>query len=132
MRILHEGIMAVVKNGVCAAIVSMVLVMSVSTPTLARQWKTTPDALARDYATINDTRENGEVVMLMWFVPKMVQPSAVNAGMVVSMLEKYVVLTTLHGRIDKQTGSMSFEEIENLEPRDQNGKLLAAVERGNL
>lgn len=131
-RILHEGTIAVVKNGVCAVIAGMMLAMSVSTATWSRQWKTTPDALARDYGTINDTRENGEIVMLMWFVPKVVQPGAVNAGMVVSMLEKYVVLMVLHGRIDKQTGSMSFEEIENLEPRDQNGKPLAAVERGVL
>ncbi len=45
-------------------------------PASARQWRATPDAVARDYATITDTRPNGELIMLMWIVPRMVLPNS--------------------------------------------------------
>jgi hypothetical protein len=36
-----------------------------------REWKATPEALAREYATINDSRPGGELILLLWFVPEM-------------------------------------------------------------
>ncbi|MGA7803760.1 hypothetical protein [Bradyrhizobium sp.] len=101
-------------------------------PAAARQWKATPDAIARDYATITDARPNGELILLMWIVPRMMQPSANGATAAMAMVEKYVVLVAVHGHLDRATGVMSFDDIDALDPRDQNGKALTPVARGDI
>ena len=57
-------------------------------PVSARQWRATPDAIARDYATITDTRPNGELIMLMWIVPRMVLPNSPGAAAATAMVQK--------------------------------------------
>ncbi|MBV9561681.1 MAG: hypothetical protein JOY90_14715 [Bradyrhizobium sp.] len=101
-------------------------------PASSRQWKPTPDALARDYATITDARANGELVVLMWIVPRMVQPTATGAAAATAMAQKYVMLVVVRGRLDKATGSMSFDDIDSLDAKDQSGKALTAVSRNDL
>jgi hypothetical protein len=98
----------------------------------ARMWKATPEAVARDYATINDTRPGGEVVVLMWFVPAMVRPDALGAANATAMLRKYVALTAVHARLDKVSGTLSFENIDALQPSDQTGRPLTAIARDDL
>src|SRR5215472_8664999 len=97
-------------------------------PASSRQWKATPKLLARDYAGIADSR-GGETVMLTWFVPQMLQPTATAA---IAMTQKYVVLMVAHSRMEKATGTYSYEDIAALEPKDQNGKVLAPVARNDL
>ncbi len=101
-------------------------------PVSARQWRATPDAIARDYATITDTRPNGELIMLMWIVPRMVLPNSPGATAAVAMVQKYVLVVAVHGHLDKTTGIMTFEEVDNLDVRDQGGKALTPVARGDL
>jgi hypothetical protein len=101
-------------------------------PASSRVWKATPDKIAREYATINDTRADGELVLLMWFVPAMVRPDATGAAPLTAMLQKYVVLMAVHGQLDKATGSISFEDVNTLEARDQNEKPLALLARNDL
>ena len=98
----------------------------------SRSWKATPSAIARDYATINDTRPGGEFILLMWFVPPMVQPSATGAPVLSATLQKYVVMMAVHGHLDKTTGSISFEDINTLEARDQSDKPLTLLARSDL
>src|SRR5262249_26768731 len=107
-----------------AAIVSLISFL----PASSRQWKTTPEQLARDYAGITDSR-GGETVMLTWFVPQMMLPNSTAA---IAMTQKYVVLMVAHSRMDKATGINSYEDIAALEPKDQNGNMLAAVARNDL
>jgi hypothetical protein len=95
-------------------------------------WKATPEATARDYVTINDTRPDGELVLLMWFVPGMVQPNSPGAAIVIANLQKFVVLVAVHGQLDKTSGSVSFEDVPNLEARDQTGKPLTLLVRDTL
>jgi hypothetical protein len=95
-------------------------------------WKASPDSMARDYATINDTRPGSELVMLMWFVPEMIRPDAPGAAILGATLQKYVVLLAVHGQLDKMTGSISFEDVNTLEAKDQTGKLLTAAPRNDL
>jgi len=57
--------------------------------------------MARDYATINDTRAGGEVILLMWFVPQMAPPSSTGADIGAAMLQRYVVIMAVHGHLEK-------------------------------
>lgn len=112
--------------------ISAMLTIAGLTAASSRSWKATPNAMARDYATINDTRPNGELVLLMWFVPPMVQPSATGATVLVATLQKYVVMMAVHGHLDKTTGTISFDDINTLEARDQADKPLTLVARSDL
>jgi hypothetical protein len=102
-----------------AAIISLITF----SPASSRQWKTTPQILAR-----TDSRR-GETVMITWPVPQMMQPNATPA---IAMTQKYVVLMVAHSRFDKVTGINSYEDISALEPKDQNGNALAPVARTDL
>ena len=48
------------------------------------------------------------------------------------MVQKYVLMVAVHGHLDKTTGIMSFDEIENLEVKDQSGKSLTPVVKADL
>jgi len=102
------------------AVLSVVAVSAVS----SRNWKATPDAIARDYATINDARPGGELILLMWFVPTMVRTDMSGAANLMATLQKYVVVMAVHGRLDKASGTFSFDDIDTLQARDQAGRPL--------
>jgi hypothetical protein len=108
-----------------ATLISLLL-----SPALSREWKATPAALVRDYATIVDVRPDGEMIVLLWFVPQLV-PSNPGAQAVSSMAQKYVLLEAVHRRLDA-TGKPSFEELNALNARDQDGVALKLVERDSL
>ena len=101
-------------------------------PASSRTWRTTPDQLARDYLTINDTRPGGEIVLLMWFAPPLVQPQMTGADTLRAVLEKYVLIMAVHGNLDKASGTLSFENIDSLQANDQNGTPLTLLPRDNL
>ena len=96
-------------------------------PASARVWKPTADALARDYATIQDQRGNGEFVLALWFVPAMVPSSLNGAGNVAAMLDKYVVIAVVHAHVSSVTAAVSFDDVSTLGARDRSGKELALV-----
>src|SRR5271169_4895514 len=99
-RIERGGCMTLSRLFGTALITAMLSAVAVSTAS-SRNWKATPDAIARDYATINDTRPGGELVLLMWFVPTMVRPDMSGAANLTAMLQKYVVMMVVHGHLDK-------------------------------
>jgi hypothetical protein len=101
-------------------------------PASSRQWKPTPEALARDYATINDVKANGDLTLLLWFVPQMVPSGTAGADIVADMARKNVVLMVVRGHIDKTTGTLSFDDLQSLDARDQDGKALTAIVRDKL
>jgi hypothetical protein len=114
-----------------ALITAVLSVVAVSTAA-SRSWKATPDAIARDYATVNDTRASGEIVLLMWFVPAMVRPDTSGAANLTAMLQKYVVMMAVDGHLDKASGTISFDDISTLEARDQAGKPLNLLSRSDM
>jgi hypothetical protein len=117
--------------GRVAAAATMLFVLGAS-PALSRQWKATPESLARDYAGIHDQRPGGELVLAMWFVPQMVPANSPGADVAKAMLEKYVVIMVVHGRLQATTGTISFEPIDALPAMNQSGKSLAPVPRESL
>ena len=114
-----------------ALITAALSAVAVSTAS-ARNWKATPDAIARDYATINDARPGGELVLLMWFVPTMVRADMSGAANLTATLQKYVVVMVVHGRLDKASGTFSFDDIDTLEARNQAGKSLNLLARSEM
>ena len=106
-----------------ALITAVLSVIAVSAAS-SRNWKATPDAIARDYATINDARPGGELILLMWFVPTMVRTDMSGAANLMATLQKYVVVMAVHGRLDKASGTFSFDDIDTLQARDQTGRPL--------
>ena len=114
-----------------ALITAALSAVAVSTAS-SRNWKATPDAIARDYATINDARPGGELVLLMWFVPGMVRSDMSGAANLAATLQKYVVVMVVHGHLDKASGTFSFEDIDTLEAKDQAGKPLNLLARSDM
>jgi hypothetical protein len=123
--------MALRRLFVAALITAALSVVAVSTAS-SRNWKATPDAIARDYATINDARPGGELVLLMWFVPGMVRSDMSGAASLAATLQKYVVVMVVHGRLDKTSGTFSFDDIDTLEARNQTGKPLKLLARSDM
>jgi hypothetical protein len=88
----------------------MLFVLGVS-PALSRQWKATPEASARDYAAITDQRPDGELVIAMWFVPQMMPVNSPGADVVKAMLQKYVVIVVVHGRLQSATAQSRLNPL---------------------
>jgi hypothetical protein len=101
-------------------------------PATARQWKATPEAIAQDYATINDTRPGGDLLLLMWFVPQLIPPNSPGAEAATTILRKYVVVMAVHGRLDRPTGKFSFDDINAPKASDQNGRALTPIAKDGL
>jgi hypothetical protein len=129
---MNGKVIALLRNVASVVAAAALLVVSGLSPVSARQWRATPDAIARDYATITDTRPNGELIMLMWIVPRMVLPNSPGAAAAITMVQKYVLVVAVHGHLDKATGIMTFDDIESLEVRDQAGKALTPVTKNDL
>jgi hypothetical protein len=129
---MNGKVIALLRNVASVVAAAALLLVSGLSPVSARQWRATPDAIARDYATITDTRPNGELIMLMWIVPRMVLPNSPGAAAAITMVQKYVLVVAVHGHLDKATGIMTFDDIESLEVRDQAGKALTPATKNDL
>jgi hypothetical protein len=99
---------------------------------LSRIWKASPNAIAEEYSRIQDTRSGGEMVLVMWYAPPNVRADAPGASVLIPTLQKYTVILALHGRIEKSSGTATFEEINTLEARDARGKPLTLLARQDL
>jgi hypothetical protein len=108
------------------------LFVSFASPASSRQWKATPEAMARDYSFIQDSRPGGELVLIGWFIPEMTARNTPGADVLAEMLHKYVVILAVHGHVDRATGTMSVDDVNSLEAKDQSGNPLAAVAKDDL
>src|SRR5215472_237903 len=120
------------RNSIFAVIIAAVLFLPANSSVSGRQWKATPRAMAQDYATINDTRPDGELVFLIWFVPQMVRPEMPNADVVSQLLKKFILMMVVDGRVDQTSGTMSFQEISTLQVKNQAGEILNPISRDDL
>ena len=90
-------------------------------PALSRLWHSSLDKSATDYAMIYDGRTGGEMVVILWLVPLMINAGYGEAEQLAAALQKYVVIMAVHNQLDKTTGNVSFEEIDTLQARDGTG-----------
>jgi hypothetical protein len=103
-----------------------------SSPASSRQWKATPEALARDYGQIVDSRGVGEIIVLSWMVPQGIPMQNPGAPVMRDMLQHYVLVLAVHSQFDKTTGAVSFKDGEEISLKDQAGKPLTPVARETL
>lgn len=106
---------------------ALACILYASSPAGARPWKPKPQNLAQDYAQILDVRAQGEVVLLLWFVPEMA-PESPAAGV---LLDKYVVIGAVHSR-PGPAGSMLFDTIDPLQITGADGKPLTFLDSDKL
>jgi hypothetical protein len=114
------------------ALVAVLLACAASAPAWPRTWKSSPRELVRDYVTITDLRRDGEIVTLLWFVSGMVESDAPGAAAIKPLLDRYVIMAAVHGKLDRTTATYSFDDISTLEAKDQTGKPLMRVARNDL
>jgi len=111
-------------------VAAMLSVIGLS-PAASRIWKPSPEKLTSEYASIEDQRPNG-FVLIIWFVPSMLPPDSPGVQVLTALLEKYVFIIAVHAELDKATGSMSFQDIDALQASDQMANQLIFVPRDNL
>jgi len=93
----------------------------------SRPWKPSPTQIAGDYAQINHGKSSNEFVNIRWWAA----PTVVSGTPFARMLEKYVVISIVHFHTS-QGGSISIDDIETLEVRNEDDKPLALVPRTEL
>jgi hypothetical protein len=104
-------------------LLSLITLGMTSWSSLSRPWKQIPVLIAAEYAQINDTRSNTEIVIVRWFS----SPSIASGTTLATLLEKYVLISVAHGHINQPPGSVSFDSVDTLEALDGKGKPLVLI-----
>jgi hypothetical protein len=112
-----------INRHVNALLVGLIALIVVCSSASSRPWKPTAMQLAADYATISDNRNNNEYVSLRWWASPTTKAGTALAG----IFEKYIVISVVHWRIVRPTGTLSFDDIDTLEVRSRDGKQLTPV-----
>ncbi len=96
----------------------------------SRLWKATPSQIAGEYASITHNRGNGDFVTIVWSA----SPTAVAGSQLATILEQYVVISAVHSRTNfaQPAAGTTFDDIKNLERRDDSGNTLSPVSRDIL
>jgi hypothetical protein len=98
-------------------------------PANSRDWSPNPASLAREYLIINHNRGKGEMAMVMWLAPPMVEGE--SSQMARDLLESTILIGVVHARIAKD-GTVSFERTNTLEVRDASGNGLTAFDTNTM
>lgn len=99
-------------------------------PPLARQWRTTPQAEAQEYAAITDQRGPGEVVVLLWISPQLLFENAASQQ-AREVLSKYLVLGIAHADTGTD-GSPSFRKVPRVAIEPNNAPLRESLDEAVL
>jgi hypothetical protein len=102
------------------------LMLGLSGGAFARKWPRTPRAQAQDYLTISDERGPGDLVLLVWLAPPLVDDAATRA-----LLDQYVVLAVVHARLGADHQA-SFARVTGLQALDGTGHPLAGLDGAAL
>lgn len=87
----------------------------------ARQWRTTPSAQALDYAQIIDQRSKGELVLVFWVAPEIVDGTSPETERARSVLGEYMLVGVAHARISL-AGQFTFERPAGVLIQTADGK----------
>jgi hypothetical protein len=98
----------------------------------ARVWKPTPEALAQDYAMIQDRRADGELLSIIWFAPTMLRPNSPGVDVATQILKRYIIIAVARGHLERATGSLAFDDPNISEAKNATGKKLTLLPRNDL
>jgi hypothetical protein len=76
---------------------------------------------------IQDHRPDGELVILFWFVPLLVEKSPVAQA----MLDKYIIIAAVHAHFDPG-GTATFDPIDGLAAKDADDKSLTLLQTDTM
>jgi len=105
----------------------LLFAMTFCGPADARHWLQTPIKLAQDYAQIIDTHPNGEAVFIQWYAAPAF-PAVNERG----MLDEYVILAVVHGRLGDAGEAVVVDPISTLTVIDAAGKVLEQLPDDSL
>src|SRR5215469_5797458 len=97
--------------------------MALLTPAEARLWKPEREALAQDYAIITDVRKSHDIITVFWLAPPLASSPAFQL-----ILERYVIVGVSHVKQDTVTGKTESTNLDAVEARDGDGKVLTVLE----
>jgi hypothetical protein len=106
----------------------MIVSSAAFAPAFSRTWKATPIQIAGEYAQINHAKSATDFVNIRWWAAPTVAAGTPLAG----ILEKYIVVSVVHFHVNQPGGTMSFDDIDTLEARDDSGQPLVLVPRDKL
>jgi hypothetical protein len=86
-------------------------------PASSRNWKATPVQIAGAYAQIDHAKSATDFVNIRWWAPPTVAAGTPLAG----ILEKYIVVSVVHFHVNQPGATISFDDIDTLEARDDSG-----------
>jgi hypothetical protein len=95
-------------------------------PAEARQWRPTPQALAQEYAMIQDNRPGGELVMVLWVPPEMMEDKSAQG-----VLASDVLVGVIDANV-APNGTMMFAPVETLNATDSRGTPLHALKSEDI
>ena len=116
---------------VTGAVLVLTLATVFSDAVDARQWRMTPAAQARDYTQIVDHRSKGELVMIWWVAPELVDAHSPVSEQARSILREYMVVALAHARISP-TGRFTYERPAGVLIQTGDGKARQPLRDGAL
>jgi hypothetical protein len=118
-------------TGVRAKIGAVCLVFVVCTaflgPASARPWRSSPKDRAIDYSQILDDRGKGEIVMIWWLVPPIIENYPDGRALV----DKYVLVGLIHAHA-KADSTFDFDSVDHLVAADADGKPLKLLNEDEM
>ncbi|MBT3306657.1 MAG: hypothetical protein HN377_09260 [Alphaproteobacteria bacterium] len=115
----------------CVGLLVVLLVApALVSSTSARQWESTPAALAQDYVQIIHQRAKNEVVVFFWIAPPII-PASKDSGAAKKLLDDHIVLGVIHADIDN-LGQMKFRKVSRLNLKSLGGETKQPLDKANL
>jgi hypothetical protein len=111
------------------ALATLALLSAISSAE-SRPWSKDPTSLAQNYLMINDNRSDNEVVLVYWLASALV-PKTAETKAAVELLDKYVVLGVVRGRIAND-GTIAFDEQAAVDVSDGAGQALNALREDTM
>lgn len=96
-----------------------------------RMWKPDATALAQDYLIIEDSRNNGEdIIMLMWFAPEMAGEEGKDP-FIRDILSDTIIIGTVYGKMNSQ-GMIEHADVKAPVASLESGNMLHQVSENDL
>lgn len=97
----------------------------------ARQWRMTPSARAQEYSQIIDQRSTGEMVIVWWVAPEVLEDSSPGTKKARSILRQYMLVGVAHTQVSA-LGQFTFQTPRGLRVRPSNATARLPLDKTTL